>query len=90
MQSTYNGSRRVSLQGMVSYSSYSSVAQAIGKYRSYNAGGGFSVKLARPLSMIARMDARRFVVSGSGLQRTAYRATLGLAWSPGEYPLAIW
>lgn len=90
MQSSYNGLRKVSLQGSVVYNSYSSVAQTIGKYRSYGAGGGASVKLTRVMSVIARMDARRYVVANSSLQRTPYRATLGLAWSPGDYPLAIW
>lgn len=87
---TYNGLRKVSLQGGVNYGSYSSVSRTIGKYRSYTAGGGASVKLNRVMSLIARVDGRRYEAGNLLLQRTAYRAVLGLAWSPGDYPLAIW
>ncbi len=86
----YNGWRAVSIQGGAGYTSYSSLTQTIGKYRNYSAGGGASVKLSRNFSMIARLDSRRYDVSQSSYKRFAYRATVGLAWSPGDYPLSIW
>ncbi|MGE5568202.1 MAG: hypothetical protein ACM3S5_04110 [Rhodospirillales bacterium] len=86
---TYNGWRRVSIQGGAAYSSYSSLSQTLGKYENYTAGGGASIKLNKFFSLITRVDGRRYNISES-YSKTAYRATMGLAWSPGDYPLSIW
>ncbi len=87
---SYTGWRTVSLQASGGYTSYSSLTQTIGKYKNYTVGGGASIKLNRYMSMIARVDGRRYDISQSSYLKNAYRATLGLAWSPGDYPLSIW
>jgi hypothetical protein len=86
----YAGWRTVSLQGGGGYTSYSGLTQDLGRYRNYSAGGGASVKLSRYFSMVARLEGRRYDISQSSYKRLAYRATLGVAWSPGDYPLSIW
>lgn len=86
---TYNGWRRVSIQGGAAYTSYSSLSQTIGKYKNYTAGGGASIKLNKFLSLITRVDGRQYNISQT-YRKAAYRATVGLAWSPGDYPLSIW
>lgn len=86
----YNGWRKVSLQGGVGYNKYNSLTQSIGHYQNYTADGGASIKLSRYFSMIARLGGRRYEISQTLYRRVAYRATLGIAWSPGEYPLSIW
>ncbi len=86
----YNGWRTVSLQGGVGYTRYNSLTQGIGHYQNYSADGGASFKLSRYFSLIARLGARRYDISQTTYRRVAYRATLGIAWSPGDYPLSIW
>ena len=90
MSYAYNGIHKVSLQCGASYYGYSSVAQTIGAYSSYGVGGGASMKISQAFSLIARLDGRHYDVDSSALVRNSYRATLGIAWSPGDRPLSIW
>jgi len=90
MSYSYNGIRKVSLQCQASYYGYSSVAQTLGRYSSYDAGGGASLKLSQAFSLISRLDARHYDAGASALLRNEYRASLGIAWSPGDRPLAVW
>ncbi|MGO9094888.1 MAG: hypothetical protein ACLQGV_06655 [Bryobacteraceae bacterium] len=90
MSYVYNGIRKVSLQCSANYYGYSSVAQTLGRYSSYGAGGGASVKISQAFSLVARIDGRHYDADASTLLRTTYRATLGIAWSPGDRPLSIW
>ena len=72
------------------YSSYSSLSQSIGKYQSYNAGGGFTCKLTGWLHLVGRYDARRYTVGPSAFRRLNHRVTVGIAFSPGDLPLSLW
>jgi hypothetical protein len=87
---SYTGLRRLSLQAGASYNRISALTQTIGAFRSYSASAGFGLNLAKGFSIIGRLDGRRYRVADSSLDRTSYRATLGIAWHPGEYPLALW
>jgi hypothetical protein len=86
----YNGFQKVSLQCQANYYGYSSVAQTLGRYSSYGAGGGASMKISQAFSLVARVDARHYNADASALLRTSYRASLGVSWSPGDRPLSIW
>ncbi len=73
------------------YSSYSSLSQSIGKYQSYNAGGGFTCKLTGWLHLVGRYDARRYTVGPhAAFRRLNHRVTVGIAFSPGDLPLSLW
>jgi hypothetical protein len=72
------------------YSSYSSLSQTMGKYESYNAGGGATCKLKSWLHLVGRYDARRYTVGSSIFRRVNHRATVGIAFSPGDLPLSLW
>lgn len=87
---TYRGFRRLGLFASAGYNSYTSLMQALGKYRSFTSSGGLSYKLNKVMSLEARVDGRRYYAAGTNLNRIYYRATLGLAWAPGDYPLSIW
>lgn len=87
---SYTGFRRLSLQAGASYTRYSALSQGLGRYRSYSGGGGFTYRLARSLSVIGRIDGRRYQVQSSSLNRIYCRASFGLGWAPGDYPLALW
>lgn len=87
---SYTGIARVSLQCRLGVDRLSSLSQTLGSYRGYSAGGGATVKLSRALSLIAQVGGRHFDANGTVFRRTIFHANLGLAWSPGERPLAIW
>lgn len=87
---TYSGFRRLTLQAGANYSELSALTQSIGRYRDYSGGAGFTYKLVKSLALVGRFDARRYNVEDSSLNHIYYRAVLGLGWTPGEYPLALW
>jgi len=87
---SYTGLSKVTLQCRIGYDRLSSLSQTIGRYRSYSGGGGATVRLAHALSLIGQVDRRHYDANGSALQRSSFQANLGLSWSPGERPLAIW
>lgn len=86
----YTGLRRLHFSASAYASRYVSFSQTIGQYRSYHGGLGVSYKLSRPVSLTARIDGRKYNISGTGFGRLYYRASVGLAFSPGEYPLSLW
>lgn len=87
---SYDGSRRVAVFGNLSYTRYASLSQQVGRYQGYGGGGGVSVRLSRSFSLVGRVNSERREVKNSSLDRVITQATVGIAWSPGEYPLAIW
>ena len=72
-----------------SHGTYSSLSQDLGKYTNYSAGAGVTCRLKSWLHLVARYDARRYEVEGADFRRIAQRASLGLAFSPGELPLSL-
>ncbi|MGB9604274.1 MAG: hypothetical protein ACP5U2_02825 [Bryobacteraceae bacterium] len=86
----YTGTRRLHLSASAGYSRLSSLAQTIGRYRSYQAGAGMTYRLSGPLSLFARIDGRKYNLRGTGFGRIYYRTTLGLTFSPGDIPLSLW
>ncbi|MEK7408939.1 MAG: hypothetical protein AAB225_28075 [Acidobacteriota bacterium] len=90
LEYSYTGLRRLHFAASGGNSRYSSLAQTIGRLRTYRAGAGMTYKLSGPLSLVARIDGRRFNIRGAGFERTYYRASVGVAFSPGDVPLALW
>lgn len=86
----YTGIRRWSIQLGGGYMRMNSVGPDIRPYASYVAGGGVSYALTSSLHLTARIDARRNEVDSTFFRRTGTRATVGLAFSPGDIPLSIW
>jgi hypothetical protein len=87
---SYTGLRRLSLQGGVGFFQFSALTQSLGRYRSYGASGGLSYLIGKGVSSIARLDAHRYRIGQSSLDRTIYQVSFGLSWHPGDYPLALW
>ncbi|MCS7314593.1 MAG: hypothetical protein RMI94_02115 [Bryobacterales bacterium] len=87
---SYTGTRRLHFSANAGYSRLSSLAQTIGRYRSYQAGAGMTYRIAGPLSLFARVDGRKYHLRVTGFGRIHYRATVGLSFSPGDLPLALW
>jgi len=87
---SYTGFRRLHLGVSAGYSKYASIGQALGRYESYNGGGGFTYRLVESLHLTARYDARRQEVSSTAYRRLGHQVALGIAFSPGDIPLSLW
>lgn len=86
----YTGVRRWTFSASAGYSRLTSLAHTMGRYRSYRAGVGTTYRVSGPLSLFARLDGRQYRLAGTAFERVHYRASVGLAFSPGEIPLALW
>ena len=88
---SHTASRRWNLGVSAGYTTYSSMMSTMGKYQSINGGGGVTCKLNEWLHLVGRYDARRYDVRQSAFgRRIAHSASLGIAFSPGEFPLSLW
>jgi hypothetical protein len=87
---SFNGLRRLNFGFTAGYVTYSSLSQGMGKYYSYTGGAGATYRIRNWLHLSGGYDARKYDVSGSSLHRLTHRATIGLAFSPGERPLPLW
>jgi hypothetical protein len=74
------------------YSAMHSVTHLVGSYEGYHGGWGATRRLGKNFHAVARFDARRYDMGGLRQQfdRVMYRATLGIAFSPGDMPLSLW
>jgi hypothetical protein len=72
------------------YFAYSSLGQRLGRYQSFEGGGGFTCQVARALHLVARFDTRRYEVQNTSLKRTHLRGSVGFTVSPGDIPLSLW
>ncbi len=87
---SYVGFKRFTTSIYANYTDFSAVAQQIGAYRSYGVGAGMTYKLAPNTFLETRYDFRRYSAAGISLLGNENRISVGLAFSPGPTPLAIW
>ena len=87
---SYSGFRKLSLDVSTSANRYRAFTQNLGTYWSYWGSAGFGYKVARSFSIVAHADARRYNIASSIYNHVIYRGVLGVAWSPGDYPVALW
>jgi hypothetical protein len=87
---SYTGLRKWNFQVNGGYNTLNTVGQGLEPYAQYAGGAGITYGLTRSLHVIARYDARQQSIDQYFYRRTSYRATLGLAYSPGDKPLSLW
>jgi hypothetical protein len=87
---SYAGYRRWTVGLNASYNDLSAVGQTLGKYTNLQGGTGVTYKVARETHIQLRYDYRHYTTQNSFYQKDSNRVSLGLAFSPGETPLAIW
>jgi hypothetical protein len=87
---SYFGLHRWRFDAGLGYTRYSALTQTLGRYHNYFGTANVAYQLGKGLSAVGRVDGRRYDIHTSDLNRTYYRAQLGVAWSPGDYPLALW
>jgi hypothetical protein len=72
------------------YDRYSSLTETIGPFHGYRGGLGLTRDLGRNFYATLRGDYRHYDIHYDFFRRDQIRATLGVTWSPGELPLALW
>lgn len=86
---SYTGFRRFAANLDASYGTMGALGQTLGQYANFQAGGGGGYKLGRATYLTVRYDYRHFSTQDSFYLKNSNRVTIGLAFSPGETPLAI-
>ena len=86
---SYTGYRRLSAALTGSYGTMSAVGQTLGQLTNFQAGAGATYKLGRATHLEVRYDFRHYTTQNSFYLKNSNRVMVGLAFSPGETPLAI-
>jgi len=87
---SYSGIRKLNLSLDAGYNTLGGIGQGIQPYRQVRGGTGLTYAIAKGLHFTTRYDARHQEIDLAGFRRTGYRATIGLAYSPGDVPLSLW
>jgi hypothetical protein len=90
MSFSYTGIRKVNLGVNGGYYKLISVGQNTGTFGTYAGSAGFTYALGRGISVSAFYDVNWQKIDLGNVNRTTTRATLGLMFSPGTLPLALW
>jgi hypothetical protein len=87
---SYTGYRRWTFALNSGYTELSAVGQTLGKYTNLQGGTGVTYKVGRETHIQVRYDYRHYTTQNYIYQKDSNRVSLGLAFSPGDTPLAIW
>jgi len=87
---SYTGVRHWNFGATAAYSRMDALVQTLGAYSSYGGGIGATRDLGKGLHTVLRLDTRHYDIPGNQFLRNELRATLGLTFSPGDVPLALW
>ena len=90
MSFSYTGIRKVNLGVSGGHYTMVSLGQNTGSFANYAGSAGFTYTLGRGISVSARYDVNQQQIDFGNYNRTSTRATLGLLFSPGSVPLALW
>ena len=86
---SYSGYRRLSVSANATYGTLTALSQTLGQFTNFQAGGAASYKIGRALHLEFRYDYRHYTTQNSFYLKNSNRVSIGLAFSPGETPLAI-
>ena len=86
----YTGVRKVNFGLSAAYGKLAGIGQGLQNYGGFNGGVGITYSLTDAIHIIARADSRYQQIDVIGYNRVGYRATIGLAFSPGKVPLSLW
>lgn len=87
---SYTGIRKTSLSVSGGEYQLSSLGQGLQSYQQFSGGAGMTYAFYKSLHLTARYDARHQEIDLAGYRRTSDRAMIGIAFSPGSVPLALW
>ncbi len=86
----YTGSHRFSTAFSAGYNQLSTIGQTLPKYTNLQGGGGLTYKLFADAYLEFRYDYRHYTTQNLLFSKDSNRVSLGIAFSPGDAPLAIW
>ena len=86
---SYTGYRRLTAGLNASYGTMTAVGQTLGQLTNFQAGLATTYKLGRATHIEMRYDYRHYTTQNSFYLKDSNRVMIGLAFSPGETPLAI-
>ena len=87
---TYTGVHRLSTSFNAGYNQLSTIGQTLPTYTNLQGGGGLTYRLFADTYLGLRYDYRHYTTQNLLFQKDSNRVSLGLAFSPGDAPLAIW
>lgn len=87
---SYTGLRKLNFGIDGGYYRLTSLGVNLQTDTSYSAGAGLSYELVHAVYLTTRYDARHEELDLGGFKRSGYRATFGMAFSPGNIPLSLW
>ena len=87
---SYTGIKKWNFGISGTYYQLQGIGQGIQPYKQFSGGAGFTYGITHSLHIVGRYDARHQDITLSGLRATSSRATIGLAFSPGNVPLSLW
>ena len=90
MQLSYTGIRKLNVGVYGGYYTLVAIGQGEGKFANYTGSAGFTYGLGRGIHLTARYDVNQQNIDLGNYSRTSTRAVLGLMFSPGTLPLALW
>jgi hypothetical protein len=86
----YTGIRKVDVGLDGGYDTFSAIGQSSGRYTVYSGAAGLTYRLGHDIYWSLRYDLRNQQIDATGYRRTSSRASIGLLFSPGTLPLALW
>jgi hypothetical protein len=87
---SYTGIRKLNVGISGGYTTLESIGQGIQPYSQLTGGAGITYGIGRAFHLVARYDLRHQEIDVFNTLRTSYRATVGVAFSPGNIPLSLW
>jgi len=87
---TYSSRHRFTAALNASYNTLSTLGQILPPYSNLQTGGGLTYRLVGQTHLEVRYDFRHYTTQTLLYQKDSNRITLGVAFSPGDLPLAIW
>ena len=87
---SYTGVRKLNVGLEGGYYKLASIGQNLGNYAQFSAAAGFTYNLGHSIHLSTRYDLRDQQIDAANYSRTNSRASIGLLFSPGNLPLALW
>ncbi len=87
---SYTGARRFTAALSAGFTRLASLGQTLPLYTNLQGGGGLTYRLSGDTYLELRYDYRHFSTQNQLYNLDSNRVTLGVAFSPGATPLAIW
>ena len=86
---SYTATRKWSFSVNAGYSRLDGIGQNLQPFSQFTGGAGVTYAVTRPIHIVAGYDARHQEITDGVFRGTSYRATVGIAFSPGDIPLAF-